>query len=40
LIEVSKIDWVFLAPGIQNAILCGRLDPATIARLVKKSPSR
>ena len=33
LIEVSKIDWVFLAPGIQSAILNGRLDPASIARL-------
>lgn len=35
--DVSKIDWVFLAPGIQSGILCGRLDPATIARLEKQT---
>ncbi|PZO37490.1 MAG: hypothetical protein DCE92_07440, partial [Alphaproteobacteria bacterium] len=29
----SKLDWVFLAPGIQSAILNGRLEPASIARL-------
>lgn len=31
--DVGRIDWTFLAPGIQSAILNGRLDPASIARL-------
>lgn len=31
--DIGKFDWVFLAPGIQSAILGGRLDPATITRL-------
>ena len=31
--DIGRIDWVFLAPGIQSAILSGRLDPASIARL-------
>lgn len=31
--DIGRIDWAFLAPGIQSAILNGRLDPASIARL-------
>lgn len=31
--DTGRIDWVFLAPGIQSAILNGRLDPGSIARL-------
>ncbi len=31
--NVGRIDWVFLAPGIQSAIVNGRLDPGSIARL-------
>jgi DNA invertase Pin-like site-specific DNA recombinase len=31
--DIGKFDWVFLAPGIQSAILGGRLDPTTISRL-------
>ncbi len=34
--DVGKIDWVFLAPGIQSAILNGRLDPASISRIEKQ----
>lgn len=30
--DIGRIDWVFLAPGIQSAILNGRLDPRAIAR--------
>jgi site-specific DNA recombinase len=33
---IGRIDWVFLAPGIQSAILNGRLDPASIARLAEQ----
>jgi site-specific DNA recombinase len=31
--DLGRIDWVFLAPGIQSAILNGRLDLGAIARL-------
>lgn len=31
--DIGRIDWVFLAPGIQSAILNGRLDPGSITRL-------
>jgi hypothetical protein len=31
--DIGRIDWVFLAPGIQSAILNGQLDPASISRL-------
>ena len=31
--DIGRIDWVFLAPGIQSAILNGRLEPGSIARL-------
>jgi hypothetical protein len=31
--DIGRIAWAFLAPGIQSAILNGRLDPGSIARL-------
>ncbi|MBU1345584.1 MAG: hypothetical protein KKA16_01390 [Alphaproteobacteria bacterium] len=35
--KVEKLGWVFLAPGIQSAILNGRLDPSTISRLKRQA---
>jgi DNA invertase Pin-like site-specific DNA recombinase len=31
--DIARIDWVFLAPDMQSAILNGRLDPAAIGRI-------